>query len=230
MTGTRSFDASDDRNLLALAAGLVAALLGAGIWAGMVMVTDYEVGWVAWAIGGLVGLAMGRVTQLRSRQLAVAAAVFALVGLLAGKAFVVAGSAGAIADELRANTEYLQGPMAWQMFENEELDAVAMDGVRATHAAGDTLSDALWADMLAQSAIRLESMSEEARSAFAGEVASGYVQQLGLVDGVMAQLSGFDLLWLFLALGTAFRMMDAPAREPEAAPAMAETRENEPVA
>lgn len=230
MTGTRSFDASDDRTLLALAAGLVAALLGAGIWAAIVMATDYEVGWVAWAVGGLVGAAMGRATQLRSRQLAVAAAVFALVGLLAGKAFVVAGSAGAIADQLVANTEYLQGPMAWQMFENEELDAVAMDGVRAAHAAGDTLSDALWADMLAQSAIRLESMTEEARSAFAGEVASGYVRQLGLVDGVMAQLSGFDLVWLFLALGTAFRMMDAPTREPEAEPAMAESRENEPVA
>lgn len=139
--------------------------------------------------------------------------------------FVVAGSTGAIAEQLLESPEYLHGAMAWQMFADGELDAIVMDGVSAAQEAGDTLSDALWADMLGQAGARLGSMDHDDRQAFARATASTFVEDLGLVNGVIAQLSGFDLLWLFLALGTAFRMMDAPTREPELEPVVAETRE-----
>lgn len=230
MSDTRITRDSDDRTPLALAAGLLAALLGGSVWAAIVLVTDYEIGWVAWGIGALVGLAMAKVTRTRSRPLAVGAAVLALVGLVAGKGFVTAGSAGSIADELAATPEYLAAPVAWQMYETGELDAETLEAVRATEEAGDTLSDALWEAMVTQATARVAAMSEADRRAIADAAAAGYVNQLGLVDGILVQLSGFDLLWLVLAVGTAFQIMDArDGQEPEVALEPA-ANEDEPIA
>jgi hypothetical protein len=233
MDESRTLSTQDDRLPLALAAGLVAALLGGVGWAAIVLFTSYEIGWAAWAIGGLVGFAMTRATPARSKKLAVAAATLALVGLLAGKAFVALGSAGVIADELTATPEYLAGGVAWQMYDAGELAPATMQALEFAEDAGDTLSDALWEDMLAQASARIASMSDEERQAVADEIASNYVAQMGLVEGVVTQLSGFDLLWIVLALGTAFQMMNAQELKPEPASlatAEDEESEKEPVA
>lgn len=203
----------DDRTPLALAAGLVAALVGGLVWAGIVLFTNYEIGWVAWGIGLLVGVAMARTTRARSPSLAVAAGALALVGLIAGKGFVVAGSTGSVADELLETPEYMAGAMAWDMYAAGDLEPGTMEAIRATEEAGDTLSDAVWEDMLAQADARLAIMAPADQQVFADEIAAGMVNQLGLVEGIRSQLSGFDLLWLFLAVGTAFQMMNGKQEE-----------------
>lgn len=202
---------------LALAAGLVAALLGGGIWALIGIYGNLEVGWVAWGIGVMVGVAMAATTQLRTRQLAVAAAALALVGLLAGKAMTFAGSTGPIAAEMAADDEYMRGVMAWQLYGAGALDPALQSSIQEAEARGDTLSDANWAGMLAAAGPRLDALSAGEREAMAREVAGNMIRQMGLVAGVRAQLSGFDLLWLFLALATAFRIMDGPKHEPAVA-------------
>lgn len=206
--------ADDGIPALALAAGLVAALVGGAIWALIGIYGDLEVGWAAWGIGVLVGGAMAATTPIRSRQVAVAAAALALVGLLAGKAMTFAGSTGPIAEEMLADDEYLRGVMAWQLYGAGELDPALQAGIAETEARGDTLSDAHWAGMLAAAGPHLDALSDEEREAMAHDVAANMIRQMGLVAGVRAQLSGFDLLWLFLALATAFRIMDAPKLEP----------------
>lgn len=203
----------DGRTPLALAAGLAAALLAGGLWAMLVFLTGYEIGYVAWGVGLLVGVAMSRVTSRRTQQLAYAAAALAIIGLLAGKIFIFSGSTGRVADELVENQEVLRGAVAWQMYNDGQLEPATMAAVEAVEAAGDTLSDALWADMLRQSNARLAQMSAEEKRSVALFVAGGALHEMGIVDGVRAQLSVFDLLWLLLAVGTAYRMM-APQKKP----------------
>jgi len=212
----------DGRTPLALAAGLAAALLADGLWAMLVFLTGYEIGYVAWGVGLLVGVAMSRVTSRRTQQLAYAAAALAIIGLLAGKIFIFSSSTGRVADELVENQEVLRGAVAWQMYNDGQLEPATMAAVEAVEAAGDTLSDALWADMLRQSNARLAQMSAEEKRSVALFVAGGALHEMDIVDGVRAQLSVFDLLWLLLAVGTAYRMM-APQKKP-ATP----SREQEP--
>ena len=38
--------------------GLIGGAIGAAVWAGVVAVTQYEIGWIAWGVGGLVGYAV----------------------------------------------------------------------------------------------------------------------------------------------------------------------------
>lgn len=62
--------------------GVLGGLVGAVIWAGISCLTGYEVGWIAWGVGGLVGLgcAWGG-----GRPLGAIAVVVTLVSIVAGK-------------------------------------------------------------------------------------------------------------------------------------------------
>ena len=52
---------AEEQNLLmGTVGGLLAALLGAGIWAGVTVATEYQIGWMAVGIGFLVGLTRKR--------------------------------------------------------------------------------------------------------------------------------------------------------------------------
>jgi hypothetical protein len=94
-TEPRSPVTEPSRSLLpAIAAGLVAALVGGIVWGLIVKISDYEVGFVAWGIGFIAGtavvLASGGAKGPRLQAIAV---VSALLGILLGKylsyAFVV---------------------------------------------------------------------------------------------------------------------------------------------
>jgi hypothetical protein len=200
-------DDDDGRGSLALAAGIAAALAGGLIWAGIVVFMNLEIGFAAWGVGALVGIAMARVTVRRSRALGVTAAGLAMAGLLVGKLLISVASTSAVTDELVATPAYLHGAVAWHMYYEDELDEATRDEVHATLAAGDTLSDAVWAAMLEQAAPRLEAMDDDERRAFARGIAKAYMGG-SLVNAIRVQLSGWDLLWFGLAVVTAFQMMN----------------------
>lgn len=202
----------DGHTTLALAAGLVAALVAGALWAVLVFITDMEIGYVAWGVGLLVGWAMTRVTICRTKQLALAAAAFAILGLAAGKAFIFASSAGAIAAELEQDEAVMASAVAWQMYDSRELDEATLTTLDAAREAGDTVSDAVWSAMTTQAASKLETMSPEKRQAVAREISEEIQSNLGILGGIWVQLSMFDALWLLLAVGTAYRML-APANE-----------------
>jgi hypothetical protein len=209
-------NADDGNGPLALAAGLAAGLVAGGLWALLVRLTNYEIGYAAWGVGLLVGWAMTRVTQRRTPQLACAAAGFAIIGLVAGKAFIFASSGAAIAGDFVQDDELMASYVAWNMYENRELDAATLEELDATQAAGDTLSDRVWEAMRGQASARVAAMSPQERLDTAQRAADETLRGFGLLGGITAQLTFLDLLWLFLAVGTAYRML-APAREQEPA-------------
>ncbi len=196
----------DGRGSLALAGGLVAAVVGGLIWAAIVLFARLEIGWAAWGVGALVGMVMARITIRRSRGLGVAAAGLAATGLLLGKLAISWGSIGTISQMFQA-PEQLEGIVAWQMYEAQELSQATLEDVAATLQAGDTLSDAVWAEMRQQAAVRIARMTPEERQESARKVASGYVNQLGILGGIRMQLGPWDLLWFGLAMVTAYQMV-----------------------
>jgi hypothetical protein len=72
--------------LPAILAGIVAAIVGGVVWGLIVKWTDYEVGFVAWGIGFLVGIAvLGATRGARGPVFQVLAVICALLGILLGK-------------------------------------------------------------------------------------------------------------------------------------------------
>jgi hypothetical protein len=85
----------------ALLAGLLAAVAGGVGWTIQVALTDYEVGLVAWAIGGLAGFAVALAAGTRrGTPLQAIAVASALLGILLGKygtfAYAIREGVGAI--------------------------------------------------------------------------------------------------------------------------------------
>lgn len=71
-----------------LLGGVLGAVLGGGVWAGIVILTDYELGIIAWGIGGVCGF--GVVLLAKGRKgvpLQLIAVVTSVVGILMGKYF-----------------------------------------------------------------------------------------------------------------------------------------------
>ncbi len=70
---------------VALTVGLIAALAGGVLWALLAIWTETEYGWIAWVLGGLVGMAVRLTTRERSVRVGIAALLLAVLGLGIGK-------------------------------------------------------------------------------------------------------------------------------------------------
>lgn len=69
-----------------LVGGLLAALIGGGVWAAIAVAADYELGIIAWGIGGLCGFAVVMFAKGRKGvPLQVVAMVTSILGIAIGK-------------------------------------------------------------------------------------------------------------------------------------------------
>lgn len=207
----------DETMVRALIAGALAALVGGAVWALLVLVAHIEVGWIAWGIGLLVGLAMGRLTPVRGQTVAILAALLAALGLVAGKGLIVAvgarpGLAEAIMEDsslmAQATTHELRTQDAMPLEIQGKLDALPD---------GDTLPDDLWGEMVAAGAAHAATLDDAERERIATQFADMFMGQMGFFQMLKGQMGPWDLLWFGLAIVTAFKMMSA-APAPKATP------------
>lgn len=87
ITAAVTQEAISPRALLPAAlGGVIGALIGGAIWAGIVILTDYEVGFVAWGIGALCGFGVLQLAgTARGVPLQVIAVATSVLGIVLGK-------------------------------------------------------------------------------------------------------------------------------------------------
>jgi len=69
---------------MGLLAGLVAAAVGAALWAGVTVLTGYQIGWMAVGVGALVGVAVRAAGKGTTLAFGILGAMLALGGCLVG--------------------------------------------------------------------------------------------------------------------------------------------------
>ena len=69
---------------MAFVAGLLAAGVGAALWAGVTLLTNFQIGWMAIGVGALVGVAVRKYGKGTTSTFGVVGAVLALGGCLSG--------------------------------------------------------------------------------------------------------------------------------------------------
>ncbi len=79
---------TDQLKLKTIMAGCVAALLGAFLWKFIAVTFDYEIGLIAWGIGGAIGFAVA-LTGAQGEKTAIFCGVLALVSIMGGKYMAV---------------------------------------------------------------------------------------------------------------------------------------------
>ena len=82
--------------------GVVAGLLGAAVWAGIAYQFNYEIGWIAWLIGGVVGFAVGAAGGLGNAA-GLFACVITVLAICGGKITVVYIETGQYLEEVLAS-------------------------------------------------------------------------------------------------------------------------------
>ncbi|MBN4052614.1 hypothetical protein JYT82_00715, partial [bacterium AH-315-K20] len=74
------------KSSLWIIAGCVAAVIGAAIWAAVAYYAHFEIGWIAWIIGAMVGGAVFATAGDQAGMMTgVGAAVIAIAGVVGGK-------------------------------------------------------------------------------------------------------------------------------------------------
>jgi hypothetical protein len=82
---SRTTSAVDEQNLpMGVLAGLAAAAVGAGAWALVTVVTNYQIGWMAVGVGFLVGWAVRLAGKGTTTAFRIVGAVLSLGGCVAG--------------------------------------------------------------------------------------------------------------------------------------------------
>lgn len=115
--------------------GVIGGVVGAVVWAGVAYFTEYEIGWIAWGIGGLVGycVALANKERLRSpAQAGVIAVVITALSIAGGKYLAV---------ELLVPSDDELVELFTQSFEDDEyvISYLADDVAAELEAAGRTV-------------------------------------------------------------------------------------------
>jgi hypothetical protein len=193
--------------MMAMIYGLATAIIGGMIWAAIVVVANYELGILAWAIGGCVGGVMVWAKKTGSTELAVAAVILSLVGLASGK--LLSYEYGTLPDvqqafeEDKSNVDYYifnhlkrsgrfsKPLLAWVTSEesSEEPPEALREELDKLHGEAEALRNGTDRAFIKKEA------AIHARNALASMTLSERYD-----------LGGFDLLWIFLAVATAWRL------------------------
>jgi len=190
---------------LALLGGLAGALVGGAVWAGVVVGTGYEVGWVAWGVGVLTGLGTVAVGREQSDSVGILAAVLALGGLLFAKTLMMCGDHSAVTDEIAKDPLMSMSAVANDMMTDGRTDPQLV--LRLNAAPPDQrLPDDLQAEYDAALDAHLARMTEEDRQQANAALASVVLDKMGRSERFFAQLSGWDALWFLLAVVSAYKV------------------------
>ena len=192
---------------VALAAG--GALIGAALWAGIAYATGFEIGYVAWAIGGLVG---GGMVLGGGRGVAHAgiAAALALVGIFAGKYY---GTSMLIEHQLK-QLDAMFDRSAFEQMREMAMDAPAMPGgelaveyVDDTEP-GDATAEEL--QQLAEAEYRAMELLRDPNYTFEHWRDDRRREMRSMIKPMDLMLEGFgflDVVFILLGLTTAFSVV-----------------------
>jgi len=205
----------------ALTGGLIAAVSGAFLWGLLGWITEAEFGILAWAIGGLVGFGVMR-SASPSANAAITAGVLALAAILGGKIlaiqFALPGYAREYAEEETAGLtmsfyQELKGDAEVWAEHDASVEEFMVD--RGYTEAEDLVDvdDAEVQFFHENSVPVLEELGganppsfAEWKEAQTEQLAAAIVDSISLGDVLPSTFGLFDILWIVLGVGTAWRM------------------------
>jgi hypothetical protein len=206
----------------AIVGGALAGFLGAMIWAGISYFTGFEIGWIAWGIGGMVGLGCVWGGKGSSNLLGLTAVVITLLSILAGKYAAVELS---IRNEIGSEEEVLQNALAALQDDEVVVSYLADEIIEEQEARGETIKwpsgvnpeetshqqdypPAIWSKAASRWKEMPPEEQEEYREQLADQVRANVQAFMGNISsyGFLYSFGLMDLLFFGLAVTTAFKI------------------------
>ncbi len=209
----------DNLNAKAIAAAAGAAVVGALVWKIIAVSFGYEVGLVAWAIGGAVGFVAASMGS-RGMQAGIVCGVLAFGAIALGKYW----AAQAVIDEVQQGISEVLGDDTdvGDWYQEFVEDAQVLRGVSDSDASiRQYMVDRGYTEAVNADAVTSEELSEfrevfepdlrnfdpeQSDSEAWKEIAFGELSDLSAMDVMLDGLGALDILFLLLGVGTAFRL------------------------
>ncbi len=212
-----------------LVGGVAGGVLGAAVWTAITYFSGYELGIVAWLVGVGVGFGVAHGTGGKGRPLVgVLAALLAVATILGGK---VATAHFAAQDFIHADGSDLDEADLFNCY----VDKVALEyegnGADLSEPEGDQVYPP---EVVHAAEARWTAMSPDEREAFRSEWFAQRTQELEqnseavMLMALLWSLSPYDLLWMGLAVATAYRLGARDLRKNPEGESVPRTEQAEP--
>lgn len=203
--------------LTASIVGVIAGLIGASIWAAIAYFAHFEIGWIAWIIGGLVGfgVALGAKGET-GMDTGILAVVIAVASICGGKwaaiHFEVSKSLGEVQSQVTVSNDDAMLFMAHDLVKEYESGGKAMkwpEGYSKDSAEDkDHFPKELWKDVTK----RWQSMSATEQASYRDAIQNNIKASMASFasaiesEGFFQSFGLLDLLFFGLAVVTAFKI------------------------
>ena len=194
--------------------GALAAAIGGAIWAGIVVVTDHEIGYAACVIGVITGFAVCMTIRERTWRAGAIAAGLAVCGLLIGKLLIVQWAVpGLLKEEFGQDEKRMNEYVAAVLL----TEATTDPAVRAWYES-DSDEERPSDPELAR---KVDQVAQQVRGRFAGmtkeekldKLCDAALENISLAERIELTCSPYDILWFLLAIGAAWKIgAGTPAR------------------
>lgn len=196
--------------------GLIGGVIGAAVWGAIAYFTGYEIGWIAWGVGVVVGMGVRIAADGETGfGLGATASAVALASILAGKfmaSYLIVDSIATTMSKVEVTDEQAQSYIADKVVEEYQAAGKTMkwpEGMDVESAEEEKdYPPEVWKDMkerwTAMSPAEQKDFREQMRASFVSQMrgASAGIAGSGVVEG----LSWMDGLFAVLALASAFRI------------------------
>ncbi len=217
----------------ALSLGVAAGLLGAAVWAAIVYFFQLEIGWLAWGVGLLVGVAVlfgneGHKTKTAGLLAAIIAALSVVVGKYAAVKAFVADTDSVLAEtveKLDADDEFAVSYIADEVAADMEMNGQTLDWPGDTLPMEPTAQMHYPANVWAVAQARWDSMGPGGQEEYKAQVVNNLQENIALFQDMVVMESfkgsfgGMDLLFFGLAIVTAFQIAGGKTEELATEPA-----------
>ncbi len=192
-------------------AGILFGIPAAIVWVLIVYFTGYEIGWVAWGVGALIGFAVSKSAHEPDASLGPTAATLAVASLILAKVLIVEVAApSALTREFLKNRETVAAMFLVDMRLHKSFSPELQATINQNDGRPGALSDAQRFQLEQQVESEAVARAADATSAERERVVRTGVENVLSAMGFFGRLkqafSGWDLLWFGLAISSAFKV------------------------
>ena len=204
--------------MLPIVGGAIGGVLGAALWAAVAYFFNFEIGWLAWGIGVLVGIGTQKAADSELNfQTGAAAALIAVVSIAGGKYLAVQFAIDDALTEMAAGPEGVDDELAISYVADVVIEEHLEEGLPVRWPGGFAPENPAYeseypVDVWREADDRFASLTLQQKNDFKQEIAD-YVAEAMTDMRVEAQQAGFkesfgmfDILFIALAIGSAFKL------------------------
>ena len=192
---------------LAVGVGAAASVISGLIWAGIAILLNLEIGWVAIGVGILTGFSAVMFTEERSARLGLAAAGLALCGLLIGKLITANYFFNRDIDGLvKSDPEFVEDYLTWQAIESKDVPPDLAEWLKNNSPDENDIPEDMLKALTDKIKARIDAMKPDERENFKKEIVTSSLGSISYTSRVISMLSFWDILWFGLALSSAWKI------------------------